>query len=144
MINQNQKNIPLKPSTYIVDLVNFPSNALWLWPSGKELFEGRELTAPLRMKGSTLGFGDDDDVWVEIVDSTKLIVITKTVQPILYLIDHFIERDRTSLLAAAAIHYGRNPYALMGRPALEWYTSVLPEWGKSEFWLKHPSPISEV
>jgi len=99
-------------STFPIELKKIDSDALYFYPTTQLVFTDCFLTGPLQVRGSALAFGDG--VWVDFVDSTGLHLITLSVQTVLYLIDHFIERDRISLLTQAALHYGLGANALMG------------------------------
>jgi hypothetical protein len=98
--------------TFPIELKNFDFDVLYVYPTTKEVFTGRFLVGPLRMRGSTLPFGGS--VWLDFVDSTGLHLITLSVQTVLYLIDDFVKHDQVSLLAQAALYYGLDAHALMG------------------------------
>ena len=103
-------------SAFIVDLSQVGKGMLRHWPQDRLVFDGTTLQGPLYMASSTLGLGDADKVWVDIIDSTGVRLVTHSVEALLQLADHFVERHRKSLLAAAAMHYGfDDAYALMGR-----------------------------
>lgn len=75
------------------------------------------LHPPLRYHSGDLGLNDGEEPWVYFEDSKGRRYLTHSVEFLLKHIDLFAEgRDRDSLLAGAAVHYGfHNTYALMGR-----------------------------
>lgn len=77
---------------------------------------------PFRYAGGNLGIADGGRPWIYFVDANNQKWLTRSVEEILREIHHFTgnERGDTQLLAAAALHYGLNVYALIdGRAASE-------------------------
>lgn len=78
------------------------------------------MVPPLRYRGGDLGLCDRANPWIEFQDATGKQFLTHSVEWLLGHIDQFAPgRDQDQPLAAAAIHYGLNVYALMGREHAE-------------------------
>jgi hypothetical protein len=70
---------------------------------------------PFRLMQDDLGLNGEDAPLIRFADRNGVVWDTKDIEQVLYHIDHFVGRGRISLLAGAALHYGLDGYALMGR-----------------------------
>ena len=68
---------------------------------------------PLIYLGGDLGLGDGMP-WIDFADVTGRRYVTHSVENVLRVADLFQEPGRSSLLAAAASHFGLSPFALLG------------------------------
>lgn len=90
--------------------------------AGKHVSPGANPQLPLLYVGGDLGLGDGEHPWIHFADQTGQQYLTHSVEWVLRNIDCFLEgRDRTQLLAAAALHYSLDTYALMGRHGYQDY-----------------------
>lgn len=82
-----------------------------------EIIQDGNLTIlpPLLFAGGNLGLSIGGKVFVDIEDAKFNRFVVYSAEWILRNIDHFQGRNQTQLLAGAAIHYGLDVYALMGR-----------------------------
>jgi len=77
---------------------------------------------PLRYTGGDLGLGNDGEPWIYFIDQAGQRYLTHSTEWVLHNLDSFLdERDRIQLLSGAALHYGMDAYALMGRRGYQDY-----------------------
>lgn len=76
------------------------------------------LRLPLRYNGGDLGLGSRGTPWIYFSDGNGKRFVTHSVEWLLKNIDSFTERRRDQPLACAAIHYGLDACALLGRAQL--------------------------
>lgn len=81
--------------------------------------EGVTLFLPLQYTGGDLGLGNEGAPWIHFKDANGTSFLTHSIQWLLKNIDSFAEgRDREQSLSGAAIHYGLDVRALLGRDQL--------------------------
>lgn len=70
---------------------------------------------PFRYAGGDLGIADEGQPWIYFMDANDEKWMTRSVEEVLRASPHFTgdERGDTQLLAAAALHYGLDVYALI-------------------------------
>jgi len=77
------------------------------------------LRLPLRYNGGNLGLGHREKPWIDFIDDSGRGFVTHSVQWLLKNIESFAEgRCRIQPLACAAVHYGLDACALLGRRQL--------------------------